>query len=72
MKKTVQTLTENVQACHQIYGNVYEMVIAATNRSRELSQGSAPMVVNNNHKPCVTALLEIEQGKVTSDYFKNR
>lgn len=79
MKKTVKTkpvpsptakpLAENVQACQRAYGNVYDMVVAAARRSRELAQGSAPMVQPKNHKPCVVALLEVEQGKVNADYF---
>lgn len=65
---TSKPLAENIQACHKVYGNVYEMVVTAAARSRDLARGSAPLVSGTAHKPCVTALLEIEQGKVGPDY----
>lgn len=65
---SAKPLAENIQACHRAYGNVYDMIITAATRSRDLAQGSAPLVANKNHKPCVTALLEIEQGKVGPGY----
>lgn len=62
-------LTENIQACHKAYGNIYDMIMTAAARSRDLAKGSSPLVPNKDHKPCITALLEIEQGKVGPDYL---
>lgn len=45
----------------------YEMIIVATARSRDLFRGATPMV-EGDHRPLVTALLEIEAGKVNSEY----
>ena len=48
----------------------YEMVLVATARSRDLFRGSTPLV-EGDHRPLVTALLEIEAGKVKWDYGQN-
>jgi DNA-directed RNA polymerase subunit omega len=65
-------LSEDVQKCHQVYGNVYHMVVMASERSRDLARGAEPLVDNKKHKPCVTALLEIADGKVDKNYLKNK
>ena len=65
-------LVEDVQKCNQVYGNVYEMVVMAAERSRDLARGAVPMCKNTTQKPCVTALLEIAEGKVDKDYLKNK
>jgi DNA-directed RNA polymerase omega subunit len=51
-------------------GNRFELVLAASQRARELRNGHAARVAGKNG-PIVTALNEIEQGKYTrSDYLK--
>lgn len=50
-------------------GNKYEMVLAAANRAREIKRGKAPLV-KTQYGPVVTALMEIEQGKIGPDYIK--
>jgi DNA-directed RNA polymerase omega subunit len=52
------------------YGDRFEMVLAASQRARELKNGHAPRVVGK-HGFIVTALNEIEQGKYTRmDFLK--
>jgi DNA-directed RNA polymerase subunit omega len=50
-------------------GNRYEMVLIAAVRSRELKRGDARKVAKEN-KPLVTALREIEEGKIGREYLK--
>jgi DNA-directed RNA polymerase omega subunit len=51
-------------------GNRFELVLAASQRARELKNGHAARVAGKNG-PIVTALNEIEQGKYTrSDFLK--
>jgi DNA-directed RNA polymerase subunit omega len=49
-------------------GNRYDLVLVGARRMRELSRGDMPRVPSR-HSPAVTALLEIEAGKVTKDYL---
>ena len=52
------------------YGDRFEMVLAASQRARELKNGHMPRVECNNGF-IVTALNEIEQGKYTrADFLK--
>ena len=44
--------------------NRFELTLAATNRARQISAGSAPMVEGDRDKPTVIALREIAAGKV--------
>ena len=50
------------------YGDRFEMVLAASQRARELKNGHAAKVLGKNG-PSVTALNEIEQGKYTREDF---
>jgi DNA-directed RNA polymerase subunit omega len=53
------------------YGDRFEMVLAASQRARELKNGHAPRVDKADHGFIVTALNEIEQGKYTRmDFLK--
>ena len=49
-------------------GNRYDLVLVGARRMRELGRGDAPRV-SGKHSHSVTALLEIEAGKVTRDYL---
>ena len=52
------------------YGDRFEMVLAASQRARELKNGHMPRVEGKNGF-IVTALNEIEQGKYTpADFLK--
>ena len=44
--------------------NRFELTLAATNRARQISAGSAPLVETERDKPTVIALREIAGGKV--------
>ena len=50
-------------------GNRYDLVLIASIRARELKRGYKPLIDTVN-KPIVTALNEIEQGKIGIEYLK--
>jgi DNA-directed RNA polymerase omega subunit len=45
-------------------GNTYQLVVAASERVRQLAGGARPLVKTTSKKLTTTALLEIEQDKV--------
>lgn len=49
-------------------GSRYDLILIAARRARELNRGWAPLVDGDN-TPTVTALREIEQGKIGRDYL---
>lgn len=49
-------------------GNRYDLVLIASRRTRELTHGWLPQVICNNG-PMVTALREIEAGKIGREYL---
>ena len=57
------------QAAVEMIGNRYDLVLIASVRARELKRGHKPLI-NTNNKPIVTALNEIEQGKIGIEYLK--
>jgi DNA-directed RNA polymerase subunit omega len=57
------------QAAVEMIGNRYDLVLIASIRARELKRGYKPLIDTNN-KPIVTALNEIEQGKIGIEYLK--
>jgi len=44
--------------------NRFELTLAATNRARQISAGSQPLVDSDRDKPTVIALREVAAGKV--------
>ncbi|HVR94223.1 MAG TPA: DNA-directed RNA polymerase subunit omega [Casimicrobiaceae bacterium] len=44
--------------------NRFELTLAATNRARQISAGSQPLVDGDRDKPTVIALREVAAGKV--------
>lgn len=56
------------QAAVEAVGNRYDLVLIGARRMRELSRGDMPRVPKG-HGVSVTALLEIEEGKVGVDYL---
>ena len=50
-------------------GNRYDLVLIASARARELSRGGTALVASRRG-PVVTALKEIEQGRVGREYLK--
>jgi len=59
----------NNEAAVEAIGNRYDLVLIAARRVRELHRGDAIRIEENRHGAVVTALLEIEQGKVGIDYL---
>jgi DNA-directed RNA polymerase omega subunit len=58
------------QKAGQVYGGLFDLVLGASQRARELKRGDAPKVESDNG-PIVTALREIEEGHYTKkDYMK--
>lgn len=52
-------------------GNIFEMILIASHRARQLRKGSRSKIESANNS-CITALKEIEQGLYTKrDYFKD-
>ena len=68
MSDTIRTAGLTSQAAVDAIGNRYNLVLIAAHRARELARGSAKLVPST-HGHNVTALLEIEQGKVGIEYL---
>lgn len=50
-------------------GSKYDLVLIASRRVRELRNGYASEITNSHKSEIITALREIEQGKVGRDYL---
>lgn len=50
-------------------GNRYNLILIASMRARELTNGHLPKV-KTKHGPILTALTEIEEGLISKDYLK--
>ena len=50
--------------------NRFDLTLAATNRAREISGGSQPLLNADRDKPTVFALREIAAGKVGSEMLQ--
>ncbi len=57
---TIEDCLENVE-------NRFELVLLASRRARQISQGADPLVDANNDKPTVIALREIAENLINSD-----
>ena len=53
-----------IEDCLDKIPNRFELTLAATNRARQISAGSAPLVEQDRDKPTVIALREIAAGKI--------
>ena len=53
-----------IEDCLDKIPNRFELTLAATNRARQISAGSSPLVDTDRDKPTVIALREIAMGKV--------
>ena len=56
------------QAAVEAIGNRYALILVGARRMRELSRGDASRV-DSKHGNAVTAMMEIEAGKVGIDYL---
>lgn len=59
-----------VEDCLETIDNRFELVLAATRRSRQIARGSQPFVDWENDKPTVVALREIAERHVTKDILR--
>lgn len=57
------------QLAAEALGNRYDLILVASVRARELKKGHMPKVKSDNGH-IVTALREIEEGKIGIDYLK--
>ena len=53
-----------VEDCLEHIGNRFQLVLVATTRARQIAQGKAPLVAEENDKPTGIALREIAEGVV--------
>jgi DNA-directed RNA polymerase subunit omega len=53
-----------IEDCLAKIPNRFELTLAATNRARQISAGSSPLVDTDRDKPTVVALREVAAGKV--------
>jgi DNA-directed RNA polymerase subunit omega len=53
-----------IEDCLNRIPNRFELTLAATNRARQISAGSTPLVEVDRDKPTVIALREIAAGKI--------
>lgn len=61
MKQTPNNL--NLEQCVRNVGSKFDLILIAAVRVRELTRGRSPLL-KTDHKPCLTALTEIEHGLV--------
>ncbi len=52
-----------IEDCLARIPNRFELTLAATNRARQITSGSAPLVDSDRDKPTVIALRELAAGK---------
>jgi len=62
---TVEDTLDNVE-------NLFEMVLLASKRARQIANGSEPLVPRQNDKPTVIALREIAEGLITPAIMEER
>ncbi|MFQ3243709.1 MAG: DNA-directed RNA polymerase subunit omega [Arenicella sp.] len=60
-----------VEDCLTNVDNRFQLVLVATKRARQISQGSEPFIDAENDKPTVLALREIADGLVTRDILED-
>ena len=53
-----------VEDCVEKIPNMFELVLVASKRARQLANGAEPMVERENDKPTVVALREIAEGHI--------
>ena len=59
-----------VEDCMDKVENLFQLVLVATKRARQLSNGAEARVPWDNDKPTVVALREIAAGNVTMDMLE--
>jgi DNA-directed RNA polymerase subunit omega len=61
-----------VEDCVEKIPNMFQLVLVAAKRARQLANGAHPMVDWENDKPTVVALREIAEGYVSEDILSQR
>ena len=61
-----------VEDCLEKIPNMFQLVLVAAKRARQLANGAHPMVDWENDKPTVVALREIADGYVTEEILTQR
>ena len=61
-----------VEDCVDQIGNMFELVLVASKRARQLANGAEAMVEWENDKPTVVALREIAEGYITPSILEDQ
>ena len=61
-----------VEDCADKIPNMFQLVLVAAKRARQLSNGAEPMVEWENDKATVVALREIAEGYITESILEER
>jgi DNA-directed RNA polymerase subunit omega len=61
-----------VEDCAQNVPNMFQLVLVASKRARQLANGAHAMVEWENDKPTVVALREIAEGYITESILEER
>lgn len=61
-----------VEDCLENVDNRFQLVLVATKRARQISDGAEPLVRVDNDKPTVVALREIAEGLVTKSILEEQ
>lgn len=61
-----------VEDCTDKIPNMFQLVLVAAKRARQLANGAEPMVEWENDKPTVIALREIAAGYITEGILEER
>jgi DNA-directed RNA polymerase subunit omega len=61
-----------VEDCAATIPNMFQLVLVAAKRARQLANGAEPMVEWENDKPTVVALREVAEGYVTESILEER
>jgi DNA-directed RNA polymerase subunit omega len=61
-----------VEDCTEKIPNMFQLVLVAAKRARQLANGAEPMIDWENDKPTVVALREIAEGYVTEEILSER
>ena len=61
-----------VEDCSEKIPNMFQLVLVAAKRARQLANGAEPMVDWENDKPTVVALREIADGYITESILTER
>ena len=61
-----------VEDCADSIPNMFQLVLVAAKRARQLANGAEPMVDWENDKPTVVALREVAEGYITESILEER